>query len=280
MFNFDTDVVINKLEATDIIAGADLLVVKRIGNYKKGTVVIPADDVKLGLASGVITGSADVCGKYTVAVAAKAADAEAIRLLIKIKCSEKYGEFALANWHSFEKPVMVEGVDQAAIMKALKESIDADIATVDEAAGTIEFTESIFSIDVNEAKAYDLVPVTTESGAQGYFDYIEKEQAAAPVSETAAPVIGKGTYGQIISNLRFPTHENVRFASPNEDEMPIKGALYDAVVFDIVTERQNPAGGLSAAGQVITSKTHHVIYVNQNCTKKASDLATALAAMA
>ena len=58
--------------------------------------------------------------------------------------------------------------------------------------------------------------------------------------------------------------------------MPIKDAVYDQLSFDIVVERENPAGGLSAAGQVITSKVHQVMFCKAETAGTKGAIATAI----
>lgn len=268
MFNFDTDIVINNLATTDVdsTTDANLLVIKRIGNYKKGTiknvVLVPQEDCQLG--------SIDLSG-------CTGATGDIVRVSFKIACSGKYGEFAMANWHAFEKAIMVEfeGGDVKNLVAALKLAIDAEVATVSDAA-LVELTEPIFSIVKDSVKAVKVTETCSSCG--DYAVEVETDLGVTPTIVEAKE--GKGNYYQLIQNVRYPSRENLRFASPNEDEMPLKKGKYDQLSFDIVVERQNPAGGLSAAGQVITSKVHQVLFVEQGCEVDAAALKGLLEALA
>ena len=72
-------------------------------------------------------------------------------------------------------------------------------------------------------------------------------------------VVGFGTYEYMIHNLRLPTHANIRFASPAEVEMPIKGGKYTQFSFEYTVPRR--LGGLSVAGQKTESTTIHTFFV-------------------
>ena len=72
-------------------------------------------------------------------------------------------------------------------------------------------------------------------------------------------VVGFGTYDYMIHNLRLPTYANIRFTSPAEVEMPIKGGKYTQYSFEYTVPRR--LGGLSVAGQKTESTTIHTFFV-------------------
>ena len=164
MFNFDTDVVINNTPVIE--TEGDLVIIKRIGNYKKAAIknlqVVPSEACQLG--------SIDLSGCIGAAN-------DTVRVSFKIACSGKYGEFAMANWHAFEKAIMVEfeGGDVKNLVAALKLAIDADVAVVGDGvikdatgtvipAGKVILAEPIFSIVKDSVKA---VKVTEDCSACG-----------------------------------------------------------------------------------------------------------------
>lgn len=71
--------------------------------------------------------------------------------------------------------------------------------------------------------------------------------------------VGFGTYDYMIHNLRLPTYANIRFASPAEAEMPVKGGKYTQFSFEYTVPRR--LGGLSVAGQKTESTTIHTFFV-------------------
>lgn len=89
------------------------------------------------------------------------------------------------------------------------------------------------------------------------------EDITATISITQG-TIGKGTYDLILSNLRLPTIENLKWKSPNEDEMPIMGSKYDQFIFTYKRDRGVMGG--SAMGQLVTSQTNHVVFVKSDLT--------------
>ena len=83
-----------------------------------------------------------------------------------------------------------------------------------------------------------------------------------------------GSYEWILRNLRLPTMENRRFTSPNELEMPVPGVNYNQ--YTIYYRKDRGILGGAAVGQVTTSETCHVFYVNTELT---TDYCTVLDAL-
>ena len=73
-----------------------------------------------------------------------------------------------------------------------------------------------------------------------------------------------GSYEWILRNLRLPTMENRRFTSPNEFEMPVPGVTYNQ--YTIYYKKDRGILGGAAVGQVTSSETCHVFYINSNLT--------------
>jgi hypothetical protein len=73
---------------------------------------------------------------------------------------------------------------------------------------------------------------------------------------------GFGTYTYIMKNLRLPTLEALRFASPTQDEMPVMGMLYNQYTLEYCKDRG--IMGSDAVGDTVTSITHHVFFVRQD----------------
>lgn len=77
---------------------------------------------------------------------------------------------------------------------------------------------------------------------------------------------GFGTYTQIMKDLRLPTLENTRWISPNAEELPVMGALYNQYTITYCVDRG--VIGSDAVGDTTKSTTQHVFFVK-------NDLATA-----
>ena len=73
-----------------------------------------------------------------------------------------------------------------------------------------------------------------------------------------------GSYDWILRNLRLPTVMNRRFTSPTETEMPVPGVTYNQYIIYYRVDRGILGG--AAVGQVTTSETAHVFYVNSTLT--------------
>lgn len=71
---------------------------------------------------------------------------------------------------------------------------------------------------------------------------------------------GFGTYGQILRNIKLPTHENTTAFAPKQNEMPIPGAHYNQYTIHYAVDR-GPLG-LNAVGDTVKSVTTSVFYVN------------------
>lgn len=73
---------------------------------------------------------------------------------------------------------------------------------------------------------------------------------------------GFGTYQWILHNLRLPTTMRTRIYAMNSDETPIPGAKYNEYVIHYCVNRG--ILGTNAVGDLVTSMTTHVFYVNQS----------------
>lgn len=84
---------------------------------------------------------------------------------------------------------------------------------------------------------------------------------------------GFGTYTYIMKNLRLPTLEALRFASPTQDEMPVMGMLYNQYTLEYCKDRG--IMGSDAVGDTVTSITHHVFFVRQDLSLAFEEAITA-----
>ena len=98
--------------------------------------------------------------------------------------------------------------------------------------------------------------------------YPDDQNKFIPVA-SAVIVNGKrgfGTYTQIMKDLRLPTLENTRWISPNAEELPVMGALYNQYTITYCADRG--VIGSDAVGDTTKSTTQHIFFVK-------SDLASA-----
>jgi len=114
----------------------------------------------------------------------------------------------------------------------------------------------------------------SQNANQALAEYIPvKTLADLPVAATNAAVTnaaegyfaGKesfGSYTFLLHNLRLPTYERTGFASPNQDESPIPGALYTQFTIHYCKDRG--ILGDNAVGDFVKSQTTHVFYVHSN----------------
>lgn len=113
-------------------------------------------------------------------------------------------------------------------------------------------------ITVRKAEVMDLVC----DGACGEVGQVSKLAHTFVLTNPAVYTknnVGFGTYDYMIHNLRLPTYANIRFASPAESEMPVKGGKYTQYSFEYTVPRR--LGGLSVAGQKTESTTIHTFFV-------------------
>ena len=113
-------------------------------------------------------------------------------------------------------------------------------------------------ITVRKAEVMDLVCTQgcNEQGEISTLAYTFDLKDAAVYTKNN---VGFGTYDYMIHNLRLPTYANIRFASPAEVEMPVKGGKYTQYSFEYTVPRR--LGGLSVAGQKTESTTIHTFFV-------------------
>lgn len=71
-----------------------------------------------------------------------------------------------------------------------------------------------------------------------------------------------GNYTQIIKDLRLPTQENTSWTSPNKEEMPLLGTIYNQYLIYMAVNRGIMGG--DAVGEITTSVTAHSIWVPQD----------------
>lgn len=201
--------------------------------------------------------------KATVAAVAPLT-AKSVRFTINIRLSMASQDSLYANPFTFKgKPLVIE-VPQDALTsdKKLKDYIKKyQLALYD--------TDMVdFSLDGND------VVITATNIYQKFTDVLVEEY----VGPNADPFVSAyqdanksvtiesnledfGTYHQLTKDMVLPTCEHLAWGSEKVDEKPVPGVLYNQYTIHMCAERENPTG-LGAVGEVVTSRTTHVFYVN------------------
>lgn len=195
--------------------------------------------------------------------AAKAAVSNVMQFVIELGLDNDYrGDFGSVLYY-FRKPIVVtmdKNSDAATVAKAFEKAgfVDYKLYTVSVAGDVVTLTMTDNYITVRKAEVKDLVCSANCN------ESMEVTETAITYDLTDAAVytknvVGFGTYEYMIHNLRLPTHANIRFASPAEVEMPVKGGKYTQYSFEYTVPRR--LGGLSVAGQKTESTTIHTFFV-------------------
>lgn len=192
------------------------------------------------------------------------------RLTIFTKMPNKFlGEYANANWYEFGRPIMVEFECIGAMTSELLMNKVANALRL--ALPENNQWLRIATADAHLVGVYTKDPYMIFSGITlEYYEptacdscvgYYEKKDISSilTVENGYEPF---ATSAWITENLRFPSYPNVRYASPNSDEIPTPGAIYNmySFAYDVVRN----LGGLSVVGQKNESVTRHIYYVRQD----------------
>lgn len=275
MFQYTHEVIINSLTRDGLDRfqpSAGVLQILRSGVYKFEHVV----DGKIYKTAGH-EGKVSTLELDFTDVSAFAEDGT-YRLTIFTKMPNKFlGEYANANWYEFGKPLMVEfecigsmtsEIVAKKVLSALKLSLpennqwlkithNGDPVTLEGITKVTVATKDPYMIfSGTELEYYE--PTACDS-CVGYY---EKKDLSKNVSvENGYEPFATAAW--ITENLRFPSYPNVRYASPNSDEIPTPGAIYNMYSFAYDVVRKG-LGGLSVVGQKTESVTRHIYYVRQD----------------
>ena len=269
MFQYTHEVILNSLTRDGLQAfqpSAGMLKILRAGDYKVEYVV----DGRVYKTSGHEGKVSSLLIDFTD-TSAFSADGT-YRLTIFTKMPNKFlGEYANANWYQFGKPLMVEfdctGTMNAELVmnkvaSALKLGLPENnqwlkITTGDASKVTVQ-TKDPYMIFSGVVLEY-LTPTSCDSACIGNYEKIDASKNVK-IENGYEPF---ATAAWITENLRFPSYPNVRYASPNSDEIPTPGAIYNMYSFAYDVPRKG-LGGLSVVGQKAESVTRHIYYVRQD----------------
>ena len=268
MFQYTHEVIINSLtrDGLDVFQpAAGILNILRSGVYKFEHVV----DGKVYKTSGHEGKISSLLFDFTNT--SVFTEDGTYRLTLFTKMPNKFlGEYANANWYEFGKPLMVEfeciGTMTAEILmnkvaNALKLALPENnqwlkITTGDATKVTVQTKDPYMIFSGVTLEYYE--PTACDS-CVGYYD-IKDLSANVKIENGYEPF---ATAAWITENLRFPSYPNVRYASPNSDEIPTPGAIYNMYSFAYDVVRKG-LGGLSVVGQKTESVTRHIYYVRQD----------------
>lgn len=219
-----------------------------------------ADYAKAGIVDGKIYKTTPQEGtKGTITVNAPApAEGNVLRLVLDLRLVGKTDSDFAQPWSVFKKPVIIESASVEGILKNLKAIVPADYQYLTVTGNEIVLGNEYmvaYSAKIEEIDAKGEVVKTTE------------------LAVTAGkPAVGSGQW--ILENLRFPTNANLRYASPNADEMPIADAKYVQYAFEYAVPNRG-LHGQGTVGQAMTSVTHHVFFVREDLSAIHSAFTTA-----
>ena len=268
MFQYTHEVIINSLtrDGHDVFQpAAGILNILRSGSYKVEYVV----DSKVYKTVGREGKVSSLLFDFTNTTAFT--EDGTYRLTIFTKMPNKFlGEYANANWYEFGKPLMVEfsciGTMTAEILmnkvaSALRLALPENnqwlkITTGDASKVTVQTKDPYMIFSGVTLEYYE--PTACDS-CVGYYD-IKDLSKNVKIENGYEPF---ATAAWITENLRFPSYPNVRYASPNSDEIPTPGAIYNMYSFAYDVVRKG-LGGLSVVGQKTESVTRHIYYVRQD----------------
>lgn len=193
----------------------------------------------------------------------KSAVTNVMQFVIELGLDNDYrGDFGSVLFY-FRKPIVVtmdKESDAATVAKAFEKAgvVDYKLYNVSVEGNKITLEMADNYITVRKAEVMDLVctPGCNEQGEVSTLAYTFDLKDSAVYTKNN---VGFGTYDYMIHNLRLPTYANIRFASPAESEMPVKGGKYTQYSFEYTVPRR--LGGLSVAGQKTESTTIHTFFV-------------------
>ena len=276
MFQYTHEVIINSLTRDGLdrfqVPSAGVLQILRSGVYKLEHVV----DGKIYKTAGHEGKVSSLMFDFTDTAAF--VEDGTYRLTIFTKMPNKFlGEYANANWYEFGKPLMVEFECVGAmtpelimnkVAKALRLALPENnqwlkITTGDASKVTVQTKDPYMIFSGVDLEYYE--PTACDS----CIGYYEKKDLSKNVSvENGCEPFATADW--ITENLRFPSYPNVRYASPNSDEIPTPGAIYNMYSFAYDVVRKG-LGGLSVVGQKAESVTRHIYYVRQDLAQAFED---------
>lgn len=270
MFDFQKEVVLNSLDGVKNFEEKNAVRIDGMLYKKKhiGTVYetkpVDAENARLGIDLNAVDTAATTEGSIRY-----------LQFVLELGLDNDYrGDFG-SQLYYFRKPIVVNlDVDTLANVDAVAEAFEKvsvageklfTVVTKGEdmvtgASLTLVMNDCYITVRKAEAIGYYCADSCNGEGMEQ--PVLLKDLKNTTINENPAyipNVVGFGTYDYMIHNLRLPTHANIRFASPAEGEMPVKGGKYTQFSFEYTVPRR--LGGLSVAGQKTESTTIHTFFV-------------------
>lgn len=276
MFDFQKEVIINSnvLDATNGVDAATGL------PFPKFTAVANANDASKnmfrvfrcadyysgGLVNGTVYKTAAVPGVLSTAVYTLPAPTTpgVYRIVAGLSLVGKYLSDYSYPWYVVAKPTIAEfevvaGMAQAdiaaAAVKAVKATVPADYQYLTVSTNGTSTLTLTGTDDAQIFKVAKLQMVGPDACACDDGIYVNVSDA---VITNGHPAWGTGKWLQ--ENLRFPSHQNLRYEPLNSEEMPIVGSDYTQYSFQYISPRRN-LHGQGTVGQALASVTTHTFYV-------------------
>lgn len=213
-------------------------------------------------------------------------DGDGFRLSIYIRLSQSNQSSYYSNDMVFKgKPFSVEFSYKSSwkeTLKKLKETIkkyailvyEKPLLKVDcsENYLTIETTDEyqrLFKVDIEKYNPEAYHGMGEYVVIKSIEDLTKATSRDTLTKETEGYYVGRegfGTYQWLLHNLRIPTSMRTRVFAINSDENPIPGAKYNEYIIHYCVNRG--ILGDNAVGDMVTSMTTHVFYVNQTVADK------------
>ena len=259
MFDFQKEVILNNLDNVEVFDGKGIRVDGML--YKKEYIQPVYETAATdGAKAKLIINMEDINKAVT----------NVMQFVIELGLDNDYrGDFGSVLFY-FRKPIVVTmtaGSSVADVAKAFEKAgvVDYKLYNVSVEGNKITLEMADNYITVRKAEVMDLV---CDSNCGSDQMQVSEKVHAFDLKNPAVYTknnVGFGTYDYMIHNLRLPTYANIRFASPAEAEMPVKGGKYTQYSFEYTVPRR--LGGLSVAGQKTASTTIHTFFVLNNETK-------------
>ena len=256
MFDFQKEVILNSLDSVEKFDNGFRVDGMLYKNEYVGTVyeteAIDGVKAKLVIDLDRVKGSTDAMNVENV-----------MQFVIELGLDNDYrGDFGSVLFY-FRKPIVVTmdiNSNAATVAKAFEKAgvVDYKLYNVSVAGNKITLEMADNYITVRKAEVMDIVC----DGACGEVGQVSKLAYTFDLKDSSVYTknnVGFGTYDYMIHNLRLPTYANIRFVSPAESEMPVKGGKYTQYSFEYTVPRR--LGGLSVAGQKTESTTIHTFFV-------------------
>lgn len=250
MFNFSTTTIVNDLATLAVNGKNAALMAALKKNANKVTGFYKA-------------GNAEKKGTATITVPKNIAAKDILRVSVNVRLTNSANSLYANAFVQKGKPFSAEFVapsatDTEIATEAVKVFNKYQILVCDEAM--LKISASNANIVIAATSGHQIF----ESAVLEKWDATAEEWKVIVNATIDQSEVGFGDYSFIIRNLRVPTGANLRFGHILEDEAPVAGAIYNQYVFTMEVERGIMGG--DAMGQIATSRTTHVFWVNQDLT--------------